>query len=139
MTNRVKGETSMVLKDGREFTLVLDMEAFVEAEGAYGKPMKVLMNDAALGFVGAVRALLYGALKTKHPTITLRECSDMFQQEPDQVSDALDRAADAAYPKQQEGEESQNPPLPGKNSGGNGAKAASTPKRSGSKHRELSA
>ena len=32
MANPVKGEAPLVLSDGREFTLVLDMEAMLSAE-----------------------------------------------------------------------------------------------------------
>ena len=68
--NPVKGEVPLKLSDGREFVLVLDFEALVEAESAYGKPLAQVMADAATGFVGATRALLYGALRAKHPAVT---------------------------------------------------------------------
>ncbi len=124
MANPLIGQTPLKLKDGREFILVLDMEAMVEAEGAYGKPMSKLMADASAGFVGAVRATLYGALRAKHPTITLRDASAMFQSDGERVEEAMERAAEAAFPDAEpsEGKESANPP--GKRSGRSGAKSA---------------
>lgn len=122
MPNVLKGEVKLKLADSREFVLVMDMEALVEAETAYGKPLQQMMADAAQGFVGASRALLYGALRTKHPAITLREASQLFMDDPDAVSQALSDAVEAGFPKASaEG----NAPRPrGKTSGSSGAKQA---------------
>lgn len=121
--NPIKGEVPLKLPDGREFTLVLDMEALVEAEGAYGKPLARMMADAQLGFVGAIRAMLYGALRYRHPSVTLREASEMFVGYRDEISAALENATLAAMPEDKEGA---NPPRAkaprGKRSGGSGAK-----------------
>lgn len=136
--NPIKGKVPLTLKDGREFTLVLDMEAFVEAETAYGKPMPELMAAANAGFVGASRALLYGALKACHPQITLRDASSLFLTDAEAIGPALDAAAAAAFPDRAEGGEPGNPPRPGKPSGSSGAKPASNQKRSGAKPRARS-
>lgn len=133
--NPIKGEVPLVLSDGRTFTLLLDMEALVEAETAYRKPMARMMADAAEGFVGATRAMLYGALRAKHPTITLRDASTMFQTDADAVADALERAVTASHPASEGGEGKDSPNPPGKPSGANGAKPASTRKRSGGQRR----
>ena len=120
--NPIRGETALKLGDGREFTLVLDFEALVQAEAAYGKPLAVLMSEATTGFVGATRALLFGALRAKHPGLTLRDASGMLQSDSDTISEALTRAAEAAFPA--EDKEAGNAPKPhaGKASGRNGAK-----------------
>ena len=39
MANAIKGEVPLNLSDGRNLTLIMDMEALVEAESAYGKPL----------------------------------------------------------------------------------------------------
>ncbi len=124
MSNPIRGETPLKLGDGREFTLVLDFEALVEAESAYGKPLAVLMSDAGAGFVGASRALLFGALRTKHPGVSLRDASAILQTDGDTVGTALTLAADAAFPDagKAEGKEGKNPP--GRASGRSGAKRA---------------
>lgn len=124
MANATKGEVSLKLSDGRQFTLVLDMEAFVEAESAYGKPLPLMMKDAGAGFVGAVRAMLYGALRAKHPQITLRDASGMFQTDAEAVSAALEQAAELAFPKGDGSEDKEGARPPGKSSGRSGAKAA---------------
>ena len=138
MPKPVKGEVPLSLNDGREFVLVLDFEALVEAESAYGKPLALMMNDAKAGFVGAVRAMLYGALRAHHPDITLREASALFIGHTDEVTAALEGAAEAAMP---DASAEGNAPSPrrGKTSGGSGAKPGSSRKRSGKQPRARSA
>lgn len=126
MSNFVKGEIPLRLADGRTFTLVLDFEGLVEAEGAYRQPLDQLMLDANLGFVGAMRALLFGALRAKHPAITLRDASAMFQTSKDEVLAALTAAVAASFPDKEEtpeGGDNKNPP--GKSSGRSGARRGS--------------
>src|SRR6478609_223027 len=120
--NPIKGEVPLRLSDGREFVLVLDMEALIEAEAAYGKPLGKVMADASAGFVGASRALLYGALKAKQPTISLRDASAIFMANGDAVSDALSRAGEAALPESASAEGNVESPQRGKTSGDSGAK-----------------
>lgn len=120
MPNALKGEVPLKLSDGREFVLVMDFEALVEAETAYGKPLPQMMADAAQGFVGASRALLYGGLRAKHPTVTLRDASGMFMADPDSVGEALSAAVEAGFPDAAEGKKGENPRS--KRSGGSGAK-----------------
>ena len=125
MANPVKGEVPLNLSDGRSLTLVMDMEALVEAETAYGKPMAQMMQDAGQGFVGASRALLYGALRAKHPQLQLREASEMFATDGEAVAEAIGTAVERAFPEVAGGKESANPlPRRGKTSGGSGAKRA---------------
>lgn len=126
MANAIKGEVPLVLSDKRQFMLVMDMEALVEAESAYGKPLQKMMADAAQGFVGASRALLYGALRFKHPHLTLRDASDLFVSDADAVGDALSQAVELGFPQAATTSAEGNGPKPsrGKNSGGSGAKRA---------------
>ncbi len=122
MSNPIRGETPLKLQDGREFTLVLDFEALVQAESAYGKPLAHLMADAAAEFIGASRALLFGALQARHPSITLRDASAMVIQNGDTVSEALTRAAEACFPAEDKEAGNAPKPRPGKRSGRNGVK-----------------
>jgi hypothetical protein len=124
--NPIKGEVPLKLSDGREFVLVLDIEALVEAEAAYGKPVAQVMADASAGFIGASRALLYGSLRARHPSITLREASAIMV-DGEHVLDALSAAAEAAMPSDAstEGNAARPKPSPrGKSSGRSGAKQA---------------
>lgn len=136
--NPVKGEALLRLSDKRELTLVLDFDALVSAETAYGKPLAKLMADAAGGFIGAVRALLLGALSRYHPEITPAEAARIIMSDFDAVGDAMQAATESAFPPA-EGKKSGNAPPAGKASGGNGVKQASTRKPSGTKPRARSA
>ena len=132
MANAIKGEVSLTLSDGRAFTLVLDMEALVEAESIYRKPAPDIWIDVRRGFVGAMRAVLYGALRAHHPEITPREAATMFGRDGEAIADALERSYAAAHAAPVEGKEDrkgENPP--GKRSGRSGAKPGLNRKSSG--------
>ena len=134
MANLLKGEVPLVLKDKRAFTLVFDMDALIEAEGAYGKPMHALAADASAGFLGALRAMLYGAMRARHPQVTIADVSQILREDTHSVTLALTNALDQSMPEPgKAGAEGNAPAVPqrGKTSGGSGAKRSSTRKRSG--------
>lgn len=123
MANPVKGETPLVLSDGRAFTLVLDMEALVSVEDATGKPLSQIMSEAGRGFMTAQAAIAVAAFSRHHPDVTRGDVLEMlFSEDQSAVADALGKATEAAFPKANaEG----NVPAKrqgGKNSGRNGAK-----------------
>lgn len=89
---------SMVLPDGRKFTLVGDMEALCQAEAAYGKPLVQMIGDARDGFASASRAILYGTLRAEHPDVTLSDASEIFAADPDAVASAISAAVRAFLP-----------------------------------------
>lgn len=134
MANPAKGEAVLTLPDGREYMLVLDFEALAAAERVYGAPIAQVTVDAGAGFVGALRAMLYGSLRAHHAKITPEEAGDIFMADGRAVQAALEEASKAAYPDPKEGKKSGNAQA-GKNSGRNGAKQGSTRKSSGSKRR----
>lgn len=124
MTNPVIGEALLTLKDKREFTLVLDHEALIAAESAYGKPLAQVLFDADLGFLGAARALLYGALREHHPDLSLKDAGTIFMADGTAVSAALEAASKAAFPDVQEDKKpGKGRPPRGKSDGPNGAKS----------------
>lgn len=130
MTNRFKGEVPLALPDGRNFTLVVDQEALLEAETAYGKPLPQMLADMGQGFASATRALLWGGLRAKHPDVSLREAGAILFDHGEIVAGAMGEAIEAAFPQASaEGNGAGRPN--GKTSGGNGAKPGSTRKRSG--------
>jgi hypothetical protein len=124
MANAIRGEVPLNLSDGRTFTLIMDMEALVEAESAYGKPLQKMMADAAQGFVGASRALLYGALRAKHPDVTLRDASAIFMTDADAAGEALTEAVEKGFPDAAKSAEGKVSRPRTKTSGGSGAKRA---------------
>lgn len=136
MLNAVKGEVPLKLEDGREFTLVLDFEALVRAEAAYGKPLGVLLADTMHEFIGAGRCLLYGGLLAHHSEVSVRQVSDFYIGNQAAIIEALGAAIEAGFPKQGgEGKNSGNARPPGKTSGGSGAKPVSSRARSGKPRR----
>lgn len=121
--NKVKGETPLVLSDGREFTLVLDMEAMLSVEDSTGKPLPKVMAQAGEGFMSATAAIAQAAFARHHPEVTRSDVLGIMQSDSDALTDALGKAADAAFPKAEEG----NAKAPkanqrGKTSGRSGAK-----------------
>lgn len=136
MANFLLGEVPLKIADGRSFTLVFDMEALIEAEGAYGKPMHATMIDASKGFMGALRAVLFGAFRAHHPEFDLKAVADLLAENTDAISDALTAAHEKAMPAPTPSAPGNANPAPvrrrpGKTSGGNGAKRTSTRTRSG--------
>lgn len=131
MANAIRGEVPLNLSDGRNLVLVMDMEALVEAEAAYGKPMAGMMADAGAGFVGASRALLYGSLRTKHPETTLRDASAIMASDGEAAAKALSAAVEVGFPKASPGGNDLAQPQAGKTSGGSGAKRGSSRTTSG--------
>lgn len=137
VANPVKGEVLLTLEDGRTFTLVMNFSAFVAAEAVYRQPLPLIAVDAAMGFVSAMGAMLFGALRAYHPEITAEEAGEWCLLEHDRVKAALEAADKASYPEAAEDKKPGKAPSRqrGKNSGGNGAKSVSTRKASGSTRR----
>ncbi len=139
MTNPIRGEAVLKLKDKREFTLVLDFEALVAAESVYGKPLAHVLVDAKSGFIGAMRALLFGATREHHPDVTLNGATAIFMSDGDAVSAALEVATASAFPEAAgDKERGKARPPRGKTSGGSGAKPDSNRKGSGKQPRARS-
>ncbi|MBX7496761.1 hypothetical protein K3172_12920 [Qipengyuania sp. 6B39] len=122
--NPLKGEVALVLSDGREFTLALDMEAMLTVEEATGKPLAKVMAMAGEGFLSASAAIALAAFQRHHPEITRADVLEMIRTDPEAVSAALEQASAAAFPEDKPG----NAKAPkaarprGKSSGRSGAK-----------------
>ena len=125
-TNPVKGETPLVLSDGREFTLVLDREALLGVEQSYGKPLPRVMADAAEGFLGAIAAIAQAAFSRFHPEVTKSDVLKIvLSAEQDKLTEALADASKAAFPDPAPEGNAKAPkakPQRGKTSGRSGAK-----------------
>lgn len=136
MANILKGEIPLVLADKREFTLVFDMDALIEAEGVYGKPMHQVTADASKGFMGAIRALLYGAMRACHPEMSVADVGGLIGANTLAITQALTGAVDRAMPPPAPKSAGGKAPVvakrpPGRSSGASGAARASSRKRSG--------
>lgn len=122
VTNKVKGETPLVLSDGREFTLVLDMEAMLSIEDTTGKPLPKVMAQAGEGFMSATAAIAQAAFARHHPDVTRSDVLNIMQSDSDALTQALSEAADAAFPKAGNGKAPKAKTQRGKTSGRSGAK-----------------
>lgn len=126
MSNALKGETPLVLGDGREFTLVLDHEALLGIEGSYGKPLPRVMAEAAEGFLSATAAIAQAAFTRHHPDMTRGDVLKIVMSgDQEKLTEALAEASAAAFPDQ---EPAGNAPAPkvkktprGKTAGRSGA------------------
>lgn len=98
MANPVKGEVDLILNDGRKFVLTVDMEALIEGESVYGKPLSAMLGDMNRGFFGAIRAVLFGSLRDKHSHVTKEEAAAIIASDGSAVVDALHKATKAAFP-----------------------------------------
>lgn len=139
--NPFKGEAELVIPDQGRFTLVFDYEALIVAEATYGQPVGITSFHADQGFVGALRALLFGATRAHHRDVTLSDATDMVFRYADAVREALDKAAQNSMPPADDAAEGRKDPRPsrrGTNSGANGAKQGSTPTGSGGRRRAAS-
>ena len=120
--NKIKGETPLVLSDGREFTLILDMEAMLSVEETTGKPLPKVMAQAGEGFMTATAAIALAAFARHHPDMKRSDVLDIMQSDSEALTESLGRAADAAFPKAEAGNGKASKPQRGKTSGRSGAK-----------------
>lgn len=88
-------DAPLTLSDGRTLTLVLDFNALVEAERAYGKPLPHLLADSVTGFAGANRALFWGSLQAKHSDITMADATAILGRDMALIVKAMERAEQA--------------------------------------------
>lgn len=122
MANPVKGQTPLVLSDGREFTLVLDMEAMLSVEDATGKPLPVVMKQAGEGFMSATASIAQAAFARHHPEVTRSDVLAIMTSDGDTLAEALGKASEAAFPKEKAGNAPKAKAQRGKTSGRSGAK-----------------
>lgn len=142
---KLTGETPLTI-DGRDYVLVLDHEALIEAEAAHGVPLPLVLAQSSLGFVGATAALLFGALRAHHADVSLKDARRLVLENQDACGAAMELAAKAAFPEKAEGKQKADPPKApgakrartGKRSGGNGVKQASSRKTSSARPRASS-
>lgn len=123
MANPIKGEVELKLSNGRKLVLIGDFQSRVEAEHVYGKPYLKIIEDAQQEYFGAIAALFYGMLKRRQPNATMDDVGRLFDEEGQSITDAIERAMEAAASKREDGD-GPNPPKRqrGKNSGRNGAR-----------------
>jgi hypothetical protein len=120
MANPVKGEVPLKLSDGREFVLVLDMEAMLTIEESMGKPLPRVLAMAGEGFMTATAAVAQAAFARHHREVSRADVLEILRTDAPALTDALTAAVEKAFPS--EGKKGGNPPQRGKTSGASGAK-----------------
>lgn len=123
MANVLRGESSFVSASGEAFHLVMDFNAFAEAEDAADMSVDDLLRavspeiDAKGNITRKPRikhlgALLFGALRDRHPSITLPAAIRMLG-EGEAVGEAIAKALQGAMPKADPSAEGKVPAKPG--------------------------
>ena len=100
MANSVKGDAVLKLSDGREYLLVLDMEAMLCVEDNMGKPLPQVMKMANEEFMSAVAGIAQAAFVRHHPDVTRAEVLDILRTDSAALERALAAATEAAFPKE---------------------------------------
>lgn len=109
MPNIQRGEASFTV-DGQLYRLVLDFNAFAEAEDAADMGFDDLLKaitpevDSQGNITRKPRlkhmgAMLYGALQAHQPGLTLKEAINLMGQAGEAVGEALGKALEGAMPK----------------------------------------
>jgi hypothetical protein len=97
MANQHKGEAEFVAASGATYRLLMDHNALAEAEDILGlNPEEMLRQMHETKQTKFFRALLYGALKEHHPTITLRDAGKLLG-EGEVVGEAIGKAMMGAF------------------------------------------
>jgi hypothetical protein len=137
---------TFVTDDGREFTFLFDIDGIIAAEDCANRVegnanIQQIVAGAMNARMGYLRALIYGGLKSRQPSITRAEAWELVESDGEKVGQAMWAALFAAMPVK-EGEASKagaNPPKAaggtGKRSSPPGSKKASPKPRSASKRR----
>lgn len=105
----LKGEASFKASDGTTYNLVLDFNAFAEAEEVAGmdvdsliKAVTPIIDPKTMAVIKRplikhLGALLYGALAAHHPGMSMREVNNLFAE--DGCGEAIAKALEGALPK----------------------------------------
>lgn len=132
MANKAKGEVELKVGEAY-YTLVYDLNALCEIEealsrGPYVVTFQQAMARAESGQLTAIRAVLWGGMRRKHPAMTIEKIGTLLGDLGDQAKDVIERAFRAAMPDQKEADG--NPPEA--RSDGTGTTSSSGPEVSAS-------
>lgn len=117
MVNPIRGQAICELGDGTTLTLVVDFEALAIAEEVADKGVNDLLAEmGGEPRMKTMRAIIYGALRERHPDLDLQSVGSILLSPADGtiVSQALGRAIAGAF---SETGGAQNPPAPSSGAG----------------------
>lgn len=105
MANRHRGETAVEI-GGQRYTLVYTINAICEMETLAKRPLSLIGQEAALGYVTAMRWMVWGGLRRHHP-VSVEEAGDLLDALVGEVGTAaagavLQSALQAAFPSRDE-------------------------------------
>ncbi|AHE55536.1 hypothetical protein [Sphingomonas sanxanigenens] len=102
MANPLKGEATLKIGEGddaEELTIVIDINALIEAEDASGLDLDQLLDGLQRGrSLKVQRALLWAGLQAKHPCSIGWAGNIISLATPGSVHEALTRAVIGAFP-----------------------------------------
>lgn len=109
MANALNAEADFTLEDGRKFTLVFDLNAFIDIGEELGKArgkdwtpdeiVDALKDEANPPGLKFQRVIIWGGLRKHHPEMTIRDAGEVMVA----AADAMARALNGGMP---EGEDS---------------------------------
>lgn len=113
MGNPITGDVDFPVGD-KTYRLRLSINEIIQVEDLLGVgivQIANMFNDAENLRAGSVRAVLWGALREHHPEVDLLGAGDIMSQARLQPTiDYVGRALQAAFPKAEADEETENPP-----------------------------
>jgi hypothetical protein len=131
MANIQRGESEVTI-DGVTYHLVIDHGALAHAEWAAGVKIQELLpalGDPTQPQTLAVGAIVYGALRARHRSMTLGDALALAEAGQEALGEALGEAMAGAFPDAaQNGAAKANPPKPPR---GAGTKSRPTGRRKG--------
>lgn len=108
MANRERGEVDLTV-GSETYTLRLSTNALAEVEDLLDQDFGEILQRMEAGRVGAQRAMLFAALREKHPTVTLLDAGQMLDTDRRAVNEALGNALTLAFAENKGGAK-ENPP-----------------------------
>ena len=97
MANAERGEVDLEI-GGETYTLRLPSNAIAEVEDLLDQDFPEILQRMQSGRVGAQRAMLYAALREKHPKVTLLDAGQMLDGNRHAINEALGNALTLAFP-----------------------------------------
>jgi hypothetical protein len=114
MANIARGESELTV-DGEVYHLVIDYNAFANAEDAADMQIDDLLNALRTQpRIKHLRAILYGALQDRHPGTTIADAGRLMSAGGEELGQAIGKAMEGAF---HQARASENPPTPPRGAG----------------------
>jgi hypothetical protein len=98
MANAERGYVDLTVGD-KSYQLRFSTNALAEVETLLDRDIGEIVNQLQAGRISALRALLYAALREKHPKVSLLDAGDILDGDRAMVGEALGKALNLAFPE----------------------------------------